>query len=66
MFDGLGAAEIVHRPAWHCGVSAMLLAWRQRLRERAELARLTERDLRDIRMTPSERLAELRKPFWQL
>lgn len=38
-------------------------AWRRRCRDREELSRMTERDLRDIGM--GEALTELAKPFWR-
>jgi uncharacterized protein YjiS (DUF1127 family) len=42
-----------------------LVQWRRRRRELTELARLGERELRDIGVTPAEVAAELRKPFWR-
>jgi uncharacterized protein YjiS (DUF1127 family) len=39
--------------------------WRRRQRERAELARLDPRELRDIAVTPAEVSQEVRKPFWR-
>ena len=40
-------------------------AWLGRLRERAELARFAERDLRDIGLTQADADYELAKPFWR-
>ena len=42
-----------------------LRLWRRRVQERDALARLTERDLRDMRISPSEVAQEVRKPFWR-
>ena len=39
--------------------------WRQRYRDRGELARWTERDLHDIGISPSDIAHELEKPFWR-
>ena len=39
--------------------------WRQRYRDRRELARWTERDLHDIGVSRSDIAHELEKPFWR-
>jgi uncharacterized protein YjiS (DUF1127 family) len=39
--------------------------WLRRLRERAELARFEERDLRDLGLTRADADYELGKPFWR-
>lgn len=39
--------------------------WRQRTRDREELARMSHYELHDIRVSPSDRRAEIRKPFWR-
>jgi uncharacterized protein YjiS (DUF1127 family) len=39
--------------------------WLRRLRERAELARFEERDLRDLGLTRADADYELAKPFWR-
>lgn len=39
--------------------------WRRRAHERADLARLTARDARDIGLTPSQVEFEASKPFWR-
>ena len=39
--------------------------WLRRLRERAELARLEERNLRDLGLTRADAAYELAKPFWR-
>ena len=38
--------------------------WARRAGERAALARLSDRELRDIGLTPYERSFEIRKPYW--
>jgi len=43
----------------------LLRLWHQRIRTRRQLAALDERLLADAGISPSERLAELRKPFWR-
>jgi uncharacterized protein YjiS (DUF1127 family) len=42
-----------------------LRTWRQRERERAELARMSQAELDDIGVSPSEHWAEISKPFWR-
>ena len=39
--------------------------WCRRMREREQLARLSDLDLRDIGLTPAEAWAEFSKPFWR-
>ena len=39
--------------------------WLRRLRERAELARFDERDLRDLGLTRADADYEVGKPFWR-
>jgi uncharacterized protein YjiS (DUF1127 family) len=46
-------------------VARALAVWRRRARSRGELARLGERDLRDIGLTPAEAARECAKPFWR-
>ena len=46
-------------------IKTMLRLWRQRSRERRELASMTELDLQDIGMTFCERTWQIRKPFWK-
>jgi uncharacterized protein YjiS (DUF1127 family) len=43
-----------------------LRSWRTRARERAELAALDDRVLRDIGLTRSDVYREYRKPFWRI
>jgi len=46
-------------------VSDTLHTWRDRVRERRELARFTYRELRDVGLTWSDIALEVRKPFWR-
>ena len=46
-------------------ISATLHEWLRRRRDRAELATLDERMLRDIGVSRTEVLHELNKPFWR-
>ena len=39
--------------------------WRDRQRQRRELARWTERDLHDVGLTWSDIVRETEKPFWR-
>ena len=43
----------------------MLLTWRDRARQRMELARLDDRLLRDIGVPRADAARELGKPFWR-
>ncbi len=42
-----------------------LRRWRRRIAEREQLARLDERGLRDIGITPAQAYFESNKPFWR-
>jgi uncharacterized protein YjiS (DUF1127 family) len=44
---------------------SLLQRWRLRIRQRAELARFSERDLRDLGLSQSDANQELAKWFWQ-
>ena len=46
-------------------VLATLRNWWRRSRERDQLARLDERMLRDIGVTPGDVWHEINKPFWR-
>ena len=46
-------------------VPGTLALWRRRARERAELARIARRDLRDAGIDPGQAAFEAGKPFWQ-
>jgi len=45
-------------------VSALASTWQRRARQRAELARLNERDLHDLGLSRADVEYEVRKPFW--
>jgi len=45
--------------------AATVQQWARRRRERAELARLDNRMLRDIGVTPADAWHEINKPFWR-
>jgi uncharacterized protein YjiS (DUF1127 family) len=48
---------------WWRAVRSVLGLWQQRMRGRAELARMTEAELKDARINPYEAWLEVRKPF---
>jgi uncharacterized protein YjiS (DUF1127 family) len=43
----------------------LLTEWRQRIRLRYEVERLTEQELADMQLTREDALNEVQKPFWQ-
>src|SRR5260370_13240087 len=62
-------AYIAHHPVTNSQLwpivprlGALLRQWRRRIRERDPLARLEERDLHDLGLSPRTGYAELRKP----
>jgi uncharacterized protein YjiS (DUF1127 family) len=65
-------AYITHHPVTNSQLlsvvprlGALLRLWRRRIRERDQLARLSERDLHDLGLSRGAVYAELRKPFWR-
>ena len=44
---------------------ALIGTWRRRLRDRRELASMSDMSLRDLGLTRSDALHEIRKPFWR-
>ncbi len=44
---------------------ALARVWLKRIRERRELAALTEHELTDIGITPADVFWETEKPFWR-
>ena len=46
-------------------LSETLHVWRQRYEARRELAQWSDRDLRDIGVSPSDAIFEASKPFWR-
>ena len=61
---GTSVARLCHlhplRRLW-----VLLTEWRQRMRLRYEVERLTEQELADMRLTREDALNEVQKPFWQ-
>ena len=53
------------RPGLLARPAATLRLWRRRSRERLELARLSERDLRDMHVSSADVWREIRQPFWR-
>lgn len=53
------------RHGWFARAKTLLRMWRQRQRQRAELARLDARDLRDFGMSQGDAWREAEKWFWQ-
>ena len=47
------------------GLLETLRLWRRRARERAELARFSQRELLDIGISNADALQEIRKPMWR-
>lgn len=43
-----------------------LRAWQRHAREQQELARLSEREMRDMRVSSSDVWHEIRQPFWRV
>jgi uncharacterized protein YjiS (DUF1127 family) len=43
----------------------LLTEWRQRIRLRHDVERLTEQELADMRLTREDTVDEVQKPFWQ-
>jgi uncharacterized protein YjiS (DUF1127 family) len=46
-------------------VSETFHTWRERLRQRRELAQWTDRDLHDVGLSRSDIIRETEKPFWR-
>ena len=46
-------------------LAATLRHWERRSRERQELARLSDRELRDMRASSADVWHEIRQPFWR-
>jgi uncharacterized protein YjiS (DUF1127 family) len=53
------------RVGWFSRARVLLSLWRRRPYERAELARLSAHDLRDVGLSDAEVWAETQKWFWQ-
>jgi len=53
------------QPGLLARVADTLRTWQRRDHERSELARLSERELRDMRVSSSDVWREIRQPFWR-
>jgi uncharacterized protein YjiS (DUF1127 family) len=54
-----------HGSGFLAQLSDKLYVWRDRERQRRELAQWTERDLHDIGLSRSDIVYEAEKPFWR-
>ena len=61
---GIGVDQWRHSPHWS-KLATLLAEWRQRVRSRHELERLSERDLADMGLTRLDVVNETQKPFWE-
>lgn len=64
----LGSTSLTFRQPqthWLARLSATLKRWQLNAHTRRQLAALDQRLLADSGISPSERLAELEKPFWR-
>ena len=60
-----GSASNLPHPGFLTRVSGIASAWQRRARQRAELAHLSELELRDLPVSRVEVDFEMRKPFWR-
>lgn len=60
----LSALRSLRDSAW-VRFAAPLCSWSSRIRDRHELARLNDREIRDLGWQPAEVSREARKPFWR-
>ncbi len=54
-----------HGPGLFSHLSDTFHIWRDRVRQRRELARWTDRDLHDVGLYWSDIVREVEKPFWR-
>jgi uncharacterized protein YjiS (DUF1127 family) len=54
-----------HHSGLFAQVSETFHVWRERIRQRRELAQWTDRDLHDIGLSWSDIVHEAEKPFWR-
>jgi uncharacterized protein YjiS (DUF1127 family) len=54
-----------HGSGFLAQLSETLRVWRERERQRRELAKWTERDLHDVGLSWSDVIRETEKPFWR-
>lgn len=62
---GLAMPATTRAPAPPSTWSAVAGRWLARLRERADMARMTPREMRDAGITPYDIERECAKPFWR-
>jgi len=53
------------RPGLFARLTATLRLWHRHTRERQELARLSERELRDMYVSSADVWHEIKQPFWR-
>lgn len=58
-------STFIQRPSIAARLVDMLLDWNERARSRRQLAGLTEGELKDIGLSPSDVTIESSKPFWR-
>jgi uncharacterized protein YjiS (DUF1127 family) len=60
-------ASMINHHGWGLvkQISDTLHAWRDRVRQRRELAQWTDRDLHDVGLSWSDIALEVKKPFWR-
>jgi uncharacterized protein YjiS (DUF1127 family) len=54
-----------HGPGLFAQLSQTFHIWRERVRQRRELAQWTDRDLHDVGLSWSDIVHEAEKPFWR-
>jgi uncharacterized protein YjiS (DUF1127 family) len=54
-----------HGSGFWAQVEETIHTWRERMRNRRELAQWTDRDLHDVGMSRSDVMFETEKPFWR-
>ena len=61
------SASMINHHGWRLvkQVSDTLHTWRDRVRQRRELAQWTDRDLHDVGLSWSDIALEVKKPFWR-
>jgi uncharacterized protein YjiS (DUF1127 family) len=55
-----------HGVGFLAAISETLHVWRERQRQRRELAQFSERELHDVGISWSEMVHEVEKPFWRV
>jgi len=65
IFSGSHRAPITSSIGTFTLVVERVFAWRERLRSRRDLMRLSEHQLKDIGLSRNDAETEWQKPFWQ-